>query len=221
MGKPVVIFGTGDFARVASVYLAKDSPHEVAAFTVHEAYCTAPKLLNKPVVPFERLAETHPPDEYAMLVAIGFRRVNKARAEIFHECKSHGYELISYICSKATVWGEVQIGDNCFILENNVIQPFVTIGDDTIIWSGNHIGHDAKIGNHCFITSHVVISGNVTVADYCFLGVNATLRDGITLGPESIVGAGALILRDSAPQSVLKGVAAELSAVPSHRLKAI
>ena len=33
MAKPVVIFGTGDFARVASVYLAVDSPHEVAAFT--------------------------------------------------------------------------------------------------------------------------------------------------------------------------------------------
>ena len=31
----VVLFGTGDFARVARIYLDDDSPHEVAAYTVH------------------------------------------------------------------------------------------------------------------------------------------------------------------------------------------
>ena len=94
MAKPVVIFGTGDFARVASVYLAADSPHEVAAFTVHRQYLTAPTLLGKPVVPFEELARTHPPDRYAMLVATGFKGVNRNRAAIYHECKARGYELI-------------------------------------------------------------------------------------------------------------------------------
>src|SRR5262245_13600986 len=33
--KRVVIFGVGDFAQVAAVYLAEDSPYDVAAFTVH------------------------------------------------------------------------------------------------------------------------------------------------------------------------------------------
>ncbi|HEV3117242.1 MAG TPA: hypothetical protein VGY58_09330, partial [Gemmataceae bacterium] len=88
--KKVVIFGTGDFARVASVYLAKDSPHDVVAFTVHQSYCTEPALLGKPVVPFERLTELYPPDKHAMLVAIGFSRVNKARAEVYHAAKAQG-----------------------------------------------------------------------------------------------------------------------------------
>lgn len=221
MAKPVVIFGTGDFARVASVYLTQDSPHEVAAFTVHRQYITEPTLLGKPVVPFEELAATHPPDRFAMLVATGFKGVNKVRAGLYHHCKELGYELIRYVCSKAAVWGEVEFGDNVFVFENNVVQPFVKIGSNSVLWSGNHVGHDATIGDHCFVSSHVVISGRASVGDYCFLGVNSTLRDGVALGAGCVVGAGAVVLKDAAPGSVLRGPSAELSPVPSHRLKAI
>src|SRR4051812_43879074 len=112
MRKEVVLFGTGDFARIASVYLAKDSAYEVAAFTVHEAYLPGTALLGKPVVPFEQIQQSHPADRYAMFVAIGFRRVNKARAEVYQACKDKGYELISYINSRATHWGEIEVGDN-------------------------------------------------------------------------------------------------------------
>lgn len=221
MAKPVVIFGTGDFARVASVYLTQDSPHEVAAFTVHRQYLTAPTLLGKPVVPFEELGQTHPPDRYAVLVATGFKGVNTQRAGIYAACKARGYELVRYVCSKAVVWGEVEFGDNVFVFENNVIQPFVSIGSDTVLWSGNHVGHDATIGDHCFVSSHVVISGRAVIGDRCFLGVNSTIRDGVTLGAGCVVGAGAVVLKDAAPGSVLRGPSAELSPVPSHRLKAV
>ena len=219
--RKVVLFGTGDYARVASVYLAKDSPHEVAAFTVHEKYRTAPTLLGKPVVPFEELTRRYPPGEFAMLVATGFKGVNGVRAELYRSCKGLGYEMIRYVCSKAVCWGDVEVGENSFVFESNVLQPFVKIGDNTVLWSGNHVGHDAVIGSHCFITSHAVISGNAKVGDYCFIGVNATVRDGVTVGEKSVIGAGAVVLKDVPPRSVLKGQAAELSPVPSTRLRAI
>ncbi len=220
-GKKVILFGTGDFARVASVYLAKDSPHEVVGFTTHRQYITEPTVLGKPIWPFEELPQTHSPKDYSMFVAVGFSKVNKARAEVYHTCKNLGYELISYINSRAVHWGEFEIGDNCFVFENNVIQPFVRIGNNVVLWSGNHIGHDATIGDHCFISSHVVISGNAKVGPYCFLGVNSTLRDGITVGQESVIGAGVLLLKDAPPQSVYRGQATEPSTIPSTRLKAI
>jgi sugar O-acyltransferase (sialic acid O-acetyltransferase NeuD family) len=140
-----------------------------------------------------------------MFVAIGFTRRNRARSEIYYECKNKGYELISYVNSKAVLWDEVPMGDNCFIFENNVIQPFVRIGSNVIIWSGNHIGHHSVIGNHCFIASHAVISGNCTIEDGCFIGVNATLMDGIRVARNSLIGAGALILHDTVEGAVYKG----------------
>jgi sugar O-acyltransferase (sialic acid O-acetyltransferase NeuD family) len=193
----VVIFGTGDFAQVACEYLRHDSVHEVVAFTVHERYVEHERLLGLPVVPFEQLEERHPPSARAMLVAIGFSGVNKTRRALYEECKAKGYELISYVNSKAIHWGELALGDNCFVFEANVIQPFVRIGSNVIIWSGNHIGHHSRIGDHCFIASHAVISGSVTIGEETFVGVNATFRDGVTVAPRCLIGAGALIMKDT------------------------
>lgn len=199
----VVLFGTGDFARIAHVYLRDDSEHEVVAYTVHEQYAQADEFGGLPLVPFETLEERYPPGDFAMFVAVGFSRVNKARREVYDECKSRGYELISYVSSRAMRSAETQIGDNCFVFEANVVQPYVRIGDDVILWSGNHIGHDSTIGDHCFVASHAVISGNVSIGDGCFIGVNATVRDGVTIAPDCVIGAGALIMRDTKHGAVL------------------
>lgn len=193
----VVIFGIGDFGRIAREYLSKDSPHTVVAFTAHRRFIQGNENLGLPVIPFEDLVRSHPPRDHAMFIALGFSRVNEARAMIYDECKSLGYELISYVSSQAHHLGELVIGDNCFVFEDNVIQPFVEIGNDVILWSGNHIGHDVKIGDHVFIASHAVLSGNVTIGDHTFVGVNATFRDGVTVAPRCIVGAGALIMKDT------------------------
>ncbi|MEP7288194.1 MAG: acetyltransferase [Chloroflexota bacterium] len=198
----IVIFGTGDFAQVASVYFSQDNAYSVAAFTVDRQYSAAPDLLGIPVVPFEDLLATHPPSDYKMFVAIGFKGVNRLRESIYYRCKGLGYTLVSYINSKAVHWGEVNCGDNCFIFEHNTVQPFVTIGNDVIIWSGNHIGHHVTIGNHVFIASHAVISGHVEIGDYCFIGVNATFRDNIKIASECIIGAGATILKNTKLQGV-------------------
>jgi sugar O-acyltransferase (sialic acid O-acetyltransferase NeuD family) len=193
----VVLFGLGDFARIARIYLAEDSEHEVVAFTADERYVESDVLDGLPVVPFESLTETHAPDRYSMFVAIGFTGVNQARREVYERCRELGYELISYVSSKATYWGELELGANCFVFEENVIQPNVRIGNDVILWSGNHIGHDSTIEDHVFVASHAVISGNVTIGESSFVGVNATFRDGITVAPRCVIGAGALIMKDT------------------------
>jgi sugar O-acyltransferase (sialic acid O-acetyltransferase NeuD family) len=118
------------------------------------------------------------------------------RAAVYSDAKGKGYELVSYVSSKCTYYGET-IGDNCFIFEDNTIQPFVRVGNDVVMWSGNHIGHHSTIGNHCFISSHVVISGNCRIGDYCFIGVNATLRDSISIGNSCIIGAGSLLMKST------------------------
>jgi sugar O-acyltransferase (sialic acid O-acetyltransferase NeuD family) len=193
----VVIFGTGEFARVACEYLRRDSEHDVVAFTVHERYLDERELLGIPVVPFEELEERHPPSACSMFVAIGFSGVNKARRAMYEECRSRGYELISFVSSRALNFGELELGDNCFVFEANVIQPFVRLGSNVIVWSGNHIGHHVEIGDHCFIASHAVISGNVTIGEESFVGVNATFRDGVSVAPRCLIGAGALVMKDT------------------------
>lgn len=219
MKRRAVIFGTTDFAEVAYVYLSQDSLYSVEAFTVHEQYVTKDQLFGLPVVPFERLEEKYPPEECAIFVAIGFTKLNAMRTEMYDLCKSKGYEMLQYVNSKATHWGHISLGDNTFIFENNVIQPFVSIGNNTILWSGNHVGHHSKIGNNCFIASHVVISGKVTIGDNCFIGVNATLHHGVTVASGCVIGAGASITKDTIENGVYRGPKTEPSAIKSDELR--
>lgn len=212
--KDVVIFGLGDYARIASTYLAADSPHKIVAFTAHGELVDRAEMQGSPVVPFENLLESHPPDRCALLVGVGFKRVNKARTEVYQQCKALGYEFISYVNSRAYQWGNVEIGENTFIFEANVLQPFVSIGNNCVLWSGNHIGHDTRIGDNCFIASHVVISGNCRVGSSCFIGVNATFRDGIKVADDCVIGAGAVIMKDTEPGGVYS-----VRSTEAHRLK--
>jgi sugar O-acyltransferase (sialic acid O-acetyltransferase NeuD family) len=198
----VVIFGAGDIARLAQYYFSRDSPHEVVAFTVDRAYRQAEEFSGLPLVDFEEVAARYPPGGYAMFVAVSYAKMNRVRAEKYAAARALGYTLVSYVSSRATVLTEHPVGDNCLILEDNTIQPFVRIGNDVTLWSGNHVGHDSTIGDHCFIASHVVISGHCEIGRSCFIGVNATLRNSLRIADRTLIGAGAIVMGDTREGSV-------------------
>jgi sugar O-acyltransferase (sialic acid O-acetyltransferase NeuD family) len=206
----LVIFGAGDIARLAHYYFVHDTPHEVVAFTVDAEYCHSEAFLDLPLVKFEEVAQRYPPVNYKMFVALSYTKLNKLRAAKYYAAKGLGYELVTYISSHCSFLTDYPVGDNCFILEDNTIQPFVRIGNNVTLWSGNHIGHDSVIDDHCFIASHIVVSGYVHVHPYCFIGVNATLRNSITIAPETVIGAGAVIMKDTIAKGVYVPPRAEL-----------
>jgi sugar O-acyltransferase (sialic acid O-acetyltransferase NeuD family) len=198
----IVMFGAGKIADEAYFYLTNDSPHKIVAFTVDREYRSVSEKLGLPVVPFEDVQDEYPPDDFQMFVAVGYQNLNRLRAQKYEEAKAKGYELVSYVSSRASNFGQVEVGDNCFVLEFAVLQPCAKIGSDVFIWSSNHIGHHSSIGDHCYIAGNVVVSGNTRVEPYCFIGVSATLGHEITIGQESFVGAGSLITKNAPAKSV-------------------
>jgi sugar O-acyltransferase (sialic acid O-acetyltransferase NeuD family) len=216
----IVIFGVQDFAQLAHFYLSREGLHEIVAFAVHQKYIEDTTFIGLPVVPFESLEITHPPQDFEMFVPMSSSKMNGIRQGVYEQIKAKGYRCISYISPLATYYG-TQIGENCFIFENNVIQPFTNIGDNVIMWSGNHIGHHSNIRDHCFIASHAVISGHVTIENNCFIGVNATLNNGITIAKNTFVGSGALITANTKEFGVYPGIPAEISRVPSNKLRGV
>lgn len=201
----IIIFGLSDFAELAHFYLDNDSEHDVVAFSVNEKYMTKSKMFkNLPVVPFEAIEQIYPIAEYKFFAPMSPQKMNRLREEIYNSIKAKGYDMISYISSKATLFDNL-IGDNCFILENNTIQPFTTIGNNVVMWSGNHIGHHGVINDHVLFTSHVVLSGHCVVEKYCTLGVNSTIRDGLTLAEGTFVAMAASIIKNTEPWSFYKG----------------
>jgi sugar O-acyltransferase (sialic acid O-acetyltransferase NeuD family) len=202
MGKirKVIIFGTGMLAELSNVYFKTDSDYEVVAFTKdmpeEKTFC------DLPVVDFKDVEIIFEPTEYHLFIPMSAKECNKIRKRKYEEGKVKGYSFASYISSRATILPESFIGENCFILENNVIQSFAKISDNVVLWSGNHIGHHSEIGKHCFLTSHVVISGRVTIGECCFFGVNSSVRDDIKIADDNIIGVNAVIMKETRPGQV-------------------
>ncbi|AIY90180.1 acetyltransferase [Geoglobus acetivorans] len=203
--KKLIIIGDSAFAQIAYEYFTYDSPFNVVAFSVDSEFIRQEKLFGLPVVPFEELEEHYDPAEYYVFVAIAYTRLNRLRARFYKEAKRKGYRFASYVSSHAFVWRNVELGENCFIFEDNTIQPFVKIGNNVVIWSGNHIGHHSKIRDHVFISSHVVVSGFVEIGEYSFLGVNSTIVNNIKIAKDNVLGAGAVIIRDTEAGKVYVG----------------
>ncbi len=97
------------------------------------------------------MKERFPPADHYVFVAIGYGKMNRLRAEKFAAVKTLGYECARYVSSKAFTWPGLTMGENAFIMEANVVQPFASIGANTIIWSGNHIGHHAGSETTAFL----------------------------------------------------------------------
>ncbi|HEX7900647.1 MAG TPA: acetyltransferase [Planctomycetota bacterium] len=212
----VVIVGAGETAELAYEYLTHDSPCEIVAFSAERKFLKAENLFSLPIVPLEELETRYPPETFRVFVAISSTRLNRPRARVYLDLKRRGYRAVSYVSSKAFVWRDVEVGENCFILEQNVLQYHVKIGHNVVLWSGNHVGHRTVIRDHSFVTSHVVISGYCEVGASCFLGVNSTIGDHVKVAEDCIIGAGAVVLKDTEAGKVYRGNPAVASHVGSH-----
>jgi len=198
----LVIFGNKELAEVAHFYFSRDTERKVRAFTVDDEYADQDSFLGLPVIPFSELTRHYPPEQFDLFVAVGYTKINQVRKDKYLQCKTLGYKLPTYISSRAIWWTDNIPGDNCFILESVVVQPFVRIGNNVTIWSASHVGHHALIKDHTFVTSHVVIGGGAVIGEQSFIGINATVRDHISLGDRCIVGAGASVMENAAEDAL-------------------
>jgi sugar O-acyltransferase (sialic acid O-acetyltransferase NeuD family) len=204
-GAKIVIVGDGETAELAYEYFTHDSPHEVVAFCVEREFAKKDQLFGLPVVAFEEVAQLYPPAEHKAFVAISYTQLNRVRARLYQGTKLKGYECVSYVSSRAFVWRNVEIGENCFIMENNVLQYAVRIGNNVVLWSGNHVGHQTVIHDNVFVSSHVVISGYCEIEANCFLGVNSSIANNLRIARDNLIGMGAVIHRDTEERKVYVG----------------
>lgn len=211
--KPLLIVGNGEIACMAYEYFKYDSNYEPVGFTIGTQYVSELTFEGLPVVPLEEATNRFPPGEFEAFVAIGDSKLNRVRAQHYDLMKSKGYRLASFVSSGAHVWRNVEIGENCFIFEANVLQPYVKIGNNVILWSGNHIGHRTVIEDHAFVTSHVVISGFCHIGRYTFMGVNATVANGVKVAADNFIAMSASVNKDTDPDGVYLGVPAKARGV--------
>jgi sugar O-acyltransferase (sialic acid O-acetyltransferase NeuD family) len=198
----VILFGTGRGADVAFRFLTRDSHHTICGFCTDRKFLQTETFNGLPVVAFEDVERLYPPDQYQMFVLLGYQRMNALRTEKYLAAKAKGYSCISYVNSHFYRAEDLDLGENCFILDNQSISLDVKIGNNVVMWSSNHIGDLSRIGDHSWLASHVTVAAEVNVQPYCFLGIGATIGNKITLGRRTFAGAHTLVVSDTEENSV-------------------
>src|SRR5258708_5133119 len=119
----LVIIGDTAFAQIAYQYFQYDSSYEVVAFSVEEKYLKQKELFGLPVIAFEKLESHLSPSEHSFFAAVVYSNLNRLRTRLYKTAKEKGFAPASYISNCAFVWRDVELGEHCFIFENNVVQP--------------------------------------------------------------------------------------------------
>ena len=190
----IILFGTGEIAELALFYFSNDSKYEVVAFCCDDEYKKSDSFCGLPLISLSKIDKKYPPSEYMAHVSLSYSKLNQVREKKYYDLKEKGYKLVNYVSSKSVTWNDLNIGDNCFILENQTIQPTVKIGNNVMIWSGNHLGHGCEIGDHTYLSSHICISGHTKIGKRCFVGVNSTFKDFIEIGDDVFIAMGASVV---------------------------
>ncbi len=220
MTRKLFIFGLGNFAEMVHYLFTTDSGYEVAGFTVDAAYMDRSTFKGLPVVAYEELRVSADRDALELFVALGVAKINTLRAQKVAQVEADGFRLASFVSTSARIPPDLVVRPNTMIMDQVNIHPMVQVGSDTVIWSNSRIALKVKIGDHVWITS-AVVGDSTTIGDYSFIGINATVAPFVKVGSHNLIGAAAVILRDTKDYEVYKGPRSTPSKVSSLRIQNI
>ncbi len=201
-----IIFGIGVTADIVYDSITNDAETdiEVSAFCVDEEYYCMANKFGLPVVKFQEVEHSYSPEEYRMIVATGYQKLNAQRIKKCREVEEKGYFLSSFVHSRADISRTIRnsVGKNTIIVNNVSIGPGAVIGDNVGIFSGAVISHHTVIENNVWIAPGAVICGKSVVGENTFLGANCMLGDNITVGKNNFIGAGAVVTKNTENDAV-------------------
>ena len=205
MKQNCIIIGAGTYGQVYAEYL-KDS-YNVIAF-----YDDDVRLHNSKVNSIEVVGKVSDalslPKSTAIFVPIGN---NPIRVELLKKFEENGFDIASYIHPQTIIHPSVKIGKAVYILPGTNIMPLSVIGDYSMISMGVNIAHHTIIEEACFFSQGSNIGASILLETLAYVGISATLMTGLkTIGRNSLIGAGAVVIKDVPENAVMAGVPAKV-----------
>lgn len=216
--RKIVIIGAGKAAQMLRVFIELTTSDRVVAYSADAAYCTTEQFDDLPLVPWEDLERYYPPSEVQLIGPASYSLINQYRYERHQQGKARGYGFISYI-HPTVRRDKATIGENCIILDDNILQPFCRIGDGVVLWSASLIAHHCDVGDYCFISSQSCLAGGVKLGAFSYLGVKIFVTHGVTIGESSVLVNAAVVGEDLPDRSVVKGKLDRPMRITSDRIR--
>lgn len=220
MKRKLYIFGTKNFAEMCHYYFFTDSDYEVAGFTLDDAYMQETSFLGLPVVPYEELKKSASRDDIAIFIAIGISEINELRAKKFFEVQRDGFTLASFVSTRSHVPTGFIAHPNTMVMDHVATHPHIRVGCNSIIWSNTRMAFRSAVGDHAWVTS-ATLGETSYVGDYTFVGIGAVIGPFVRLGTHNLIGAGAMILENTADNAIYRSPKSVASRATTLRARSL
>lgn len=205
MAQGIVVVGAGGHAKVV-IEILRALGNEVSICV--GAPDAVDECLGVPVRKGDHWLEVLRSEGYSRIfIGIG---PNRLRLKLAQVALDLGYELVNAISPQAVVSPSVKMGTGIVAMAGAIINAEAEIGDLAIINTGATIDHDCKIGRAVHIAPQCGLAGCVEVGNGTFFGIGSRAIPGVTIGEWSVVGAGAVVIKDLPDHVTAVGVPAHI-----------
>ena len=204
--KKTVIFGNNVIAEmIHRETIQYGSDLEIVAFTVDEAYRKVDSFCGLPMVDFKKALSLYPPSDFYMLSSLDSMSILRGRMNIFEKIKSAGYAMPNYISKLSDTPKDTIMGENNIILAFAHIGVHGKMGNYNTIRQNTYLGHGFEISDGTIITAGNSIGGCCRIGNLCYFGLGAVTLHSKTIADETLIGAGAVVTKDTDPYTKYVG----------------
>ena len=154
-----------------------------------------------------------------------------SHVEIENNCRNSAIPMLDMkdiparIEPGAIIREQVQIGKNAVIMMGAILNIGAVVGEGTMIDMGAVLGGRATVGKNCHVGAGAVLAGviepasatPVIVEDNVLIGANAVVIEGCRIGHDAVVAAGAVVVEDVEPNTVVAGCPARVIKVKDDK----
>lgn len=197
-GRHLLIVGAGEFGQMAVEYFEADSPWKVVGFGVEREWLKrgSDACMGIPIVPLDEVPRRFPFNTCDVFVAVTYAHMNDERKRICGIVEAMGYQLASYVSSRAYVGAGAKIEPGAMVMEMSSVQRGARVGRGAVMWSGCTVAHKSSVGDFCWLAPAATVAGMSSVGTCSFLGAGCVVGDNVSVADRSLVGAGAVVTHD-------------------------
>jgi sugar O-acyltransferase (sialic acid O-acetyltransferase NeuD family) len=165
----LLVYGSKSFAATVAE-LAVHCGRQVVGF-VDDYQCGAGILGS-----FDEVRLTHPPDQFAYAVGIGYTNL-PGRWAAWKRITAAGYQAPALVHPRSYVADSADVGAGSLLMAGSIVDIRARVGDLVVVWPQACINHDAIIGANSFISPGAIVCGGVDMGAHCFVGAGAAIAD--------------------------------------------
>lgn len=145
------------------------------------------------------------PEDYFFMYALSNVKQAYTRHELLKELDIPLDRYTSIVHPTAVVSDQVSLGKGVVIMPQAVVGPGVRLGNHSQLFAQGFIGHDTITGEMVFLAANSHTGGRVVIEDGAHIGIMSTSIDSVKIGEFSIIGAGAVVIRDVPKYTIVVG----------------